>query len=46
MTRLRVAGFVGSGRHRMSWSLAAIYPSPSPFPKEGEPIAGCVWLEG
>ncbi len=24
-----------SGRHRMTWSPAAIYPSPNPFPKEG-----------
>ncbi len=25
----------GSGRHRMTWSLAAVYPSPVPLPKEG-----------
>ena len=26
-----------SGRRRTTWSLAAIYPSPNPFPKEGGP---------
>jgi hypothetical protein len=25
----------GSGRRRTTWSQAAVYPPPSPFPKEG-----------